>query len=239
VQNNIKAGATLLGVFIFLGLTALGYFLSVAVVEYKTYDRSVTVKGLSEREYKADIVIWPIQFSVANNELGSLYDSIDQQTVKIRNFLENNGVAASEISTSLPSIIDKSAQQYGSNEQVKFRYSASQTVTVYSANIDAVRKLMGSLAQLGKQGIVFTRNSYQSQTEYLFTRLNAVKPKMIEEATTNARLVAQKFAMDSQSFLGKIKRASQGQFSINARDKNNPHIKRVRVVATVEYYLAD
>lgn len=239
MQNNIKAGAALLGVFIFLGLSVLGYFLSVAVVEYKTYDRSVTVKGLSEREYKADIVIWPIQFSVANNELGNLYDSIDQQTVKIRNFLENNGVAASEISTSLPSIIDKSAQQYGSNEKVKFRYSASQTVTVYSKNIDAVRKLMGSLAQLGKQGIVFAGNRYQSQTEYLFTRLNAVKPKMIEEATTNARLVAQKFAMDSQSSLGKIKRAAQGQFSINTRDKNNPHIKRVRVVATVEYYLAD
>ena len=62
---------------------------------------------------------------------------------------------------------------------------------------------------------------------------------MIEEATRKAREVAQKFATDSQSKLGKIKRASQGQFTISNRDKNNPHIKKVRVVTTVEYYLSD
>lgn len=62
---------------------------------------------------------------------------------------------------------------------------------------------------------------------------------MIEEATRNARKVAQKFAEDSNSRLGKIKSASQGQFSLEPRDANTPHIKAVRVVATVEYYLAD
>jgi len=51
--------------------------------------------------------------------------------------------------------------------------------------------------------------------------------------------VAEKFAADSQSTLGKIRKASQGQFSISARDKNNPHIKKVRVVSTVQYYLSD
>ena len=39
--------------------------------------------------------------------------------------------------------------------------------------------------------------------------------------------------------MGKIKRARQGQFSINDRDSNTPHIKKVRVVATLEYYLTD
>jgi hypothetical protein len=51
--------------------------------------------------------------------------------------------------------------------------------------------------------------------------------------------VAEKFASDSKSSLGKIKTASQGQFSISARDKNNPHIKKIRVVSTVAYYLSD
>jgi hypothetical protein len=73
----------------------------------------------------------------------------------------------------------------------------------------------------------------------MFTRLNEIKPEMIEEATRQAREVAEKFAEDSQSALGKIRQASQGQFTINDRDKNNPHIKTVRVVSTVEYYLSD
>ncbi|MEW8089079.1 MAG: hypothetical protein AB2754_18900 [Candidatus Thiodiazotropha endolucinida] len=42
---------------------------------------------------------------------------------------------------------------------------------------------------------------------------------MIEEAKTKAREVARKIAEDSNSKLGKKKRTSQGQFSINARDK--------------------
>lgn len=234
-----KASAFILGAFMFVGLAALGYLLGDAAIQFKQYERSVTVKGLSEREYSADIVIWPIQFSAAGNDLERLYDVMEQNTAKIRTFLVANGIGAEEVSFASPAITDKSAQQYGNSARPEFRYTASQTVTVYSRHIQAVRALMGSLSELGKQGIVFTGDNYQSQTEYIFTRLNEIKPEMIEEATTKAREVAEKFASDSQSRLGKIKRASQGQFSINARDKNNPHIKKVRVVSTVEYYLSD
>lgn len=239
MSANNKSGALILGLFVFLGLSALGYLLGNAAIEFKQFDRSVTVKGLSEREYTADIVIWPIQFTAAGNDLESLYNAIELNTTKIVNFLGKKGINTDEITTSSPAITDKSAQQYGGNSRAEFRYSAFQTVTVYSKNINAVRGVMGSLSQLGKQGIVITGGNYDSQTDYIFTRLNDVKPEMIEEATKKAREVAEKFASDSQSSLGKIKRASQGQFSISARDKNNPHIKKVRVVSTVEYYLSD
>lgn len=138
-----------------------------------------------------------------------------------------------------PSITDKSAQQWGGNERAEFRYTATQTVTVYSKNIEAVRAVMSQLSELGKQGIVFTGDNHQSQTEYIYTSLNQIKPEMIEEATRNAREVGEKFAKDSASKLGKIKKASQGQFSVSSRDRSNPHIKKVRVVSTVEYYLSD
>ncbi|MDG3088047.1 SIMPL domain-containing protein [Vibrio hannami] len=229
----------ILGIFICLGLGILGYFISSAAIEYKLYERTVSVKGLSEKEYSADIVIWPIRFNVADNELASLYKTIDQQSSSIRDFLTDNGINADEITLSAPSITDKSAQQYGGDPNAAYRYTAFQTVTVYSSDIETVRKVMSTLSDLGKQGIVFTGGGYDSQAEYLFTRLNEVKPEMIEEATKNARAVAEKFATDSKSRLGKIKKAYQGQFSIRPRDRNNPHIKKVRVVTTVEYYLSD
>jgi hypothetical protein len=239
VHQSSRASAFILGVFVFFGLSALGYLLGDAAIEYKQYDRSVTVKGLSEREFEADIVIWPIQFTAAGNDLESLYGSIEQSTVKTQAFLNNNGISREEVTLSVPAITDKSAQQYGNNAKPEFRYTAFQTITVYSKNIAAVRSVMGSLSELGKQGIVFTGGNYQSATEYIFTRLNEVKPEMIEEATRKAREVAEKFASDSNSALGKIKKASQGQFSISERDKNNPHIKKIRVVSTIEYYLSD
>lgn len=234
-----RSSAIILGLGLFFGLAVLGLLVSRAALDVKLLDRSVTVKGLSEREFNADVVIWPIQFALAENDLESLYGALDEQTAKIRTFLEGKGIADSEITVSSPSITDKSAQQYGGNMPAEFRFTAMQTVTVYSDRIDAVRGIMGGLSELGRQGIVLTGGDYQAQTDYLFTRLNDIKPEMIEEATRKAREVAEKFAADSNSRLGKIKRASQGQFSITPRDRNNPHIKQVRVVSTIEYYLAD
>jgi hypothetical protein len=239
VHKADKTSAFILGAFIFIGLAALGYLLGNAAIEFKQYERSVTVKGLSEREYDADIVIWPIQFTAAGNDLHTLYQAIDESTLKLTTFLGKQGIKPEEITFAYPAITDKSAQQFGNNARPEFRYTAFQTVTVYSKNIATVRSVMSSLSELGKQGIVFTGGNYQTQTEYIFSRLNEVKPDMIEEATRKAREVAEKFASDSDSKLGKIKRASQGQFTISARDKNNPHIKKVRVVSTVEYYLSD
>ena len=237
--GNSRLNFLILGVCLILGLSSLGYLLGDAAKKFKEYERTVTVKGLSEKEYQADIVIWPIQFSTANNNLEELYKSIDDSTAKIRSFLEKSGIKNDEITLTSPTITDKSAQRYSNQSKAEFRYTASQTVTVYSKNIETVRKIMGTMSDLGKQGIVFTGGNYQSQTEYIFARLNEVKPKMIEEATRKAREVAEKFASDSKSILGKIRSASQGQFSIRARDKNNPHIKKVRVVSTVTYYLSD
>lgn len=234
-----KSNVIVLGLSLIIGLSSLGYLLGDAAIRYKEYERTVTVKGLSEREFNADVVIWPIQFSAASNDLEELYRAIDISTQKIQSFLVEAGVPSNEISFAAPAITDKSAQQYGNQAKAEFRYTASPTVTVYSSNIEAVRAVMGKMSTLGKQGIVFTGGNYQSRTDYIFTRLNEVKPEMIEEATRKAREVAEKFASDSKSSLGKIKKASQGQFSISARDKNNPHIKKVRVVSTVAYYLSD
>ena len=228
-----------LGMFILLGLSSLGYLLGDAAIRVKEYERTVTVKGLSEREYPADIVIWPIRFTEAGNDLAALYGRMEQSAGQIIDYLVAMGVDAAAISVSVPQITDRSAQAWGANEQVAFRFVSTQAVTVYSNDVPVVREAMQGLVELGKQGIVLSGDPYQDSVEYLFSGLNEAKPGMIEEATTRAREVGMKFADDSNSRLGKIRKATQGQFSIQPRDTNNPHIKTVRVVSTVEYYLAD
>ncbi|MDC7228092.1 MAG: SIMPL domain-containing protein [Spirochaetales bacterium] len=237
MKEHSRTSAAIIGASIIIGLSALGLISGNAALKYKSFERTVTVKGLSEREYPADIVIWPVQFSEAGNDAAQLYVSIEEKSRMIKSFLIDKGLSADEISISPPSIVDKSAREYGDTSTALFRYTSTQTVTVYSDKIEVAREAMNSLSELGRRGIVFTGSSYQ--TEYIFNRLNMVKPEMIEEATANARMSAVKFAEDSNSKLGKIKTASQGQFSIYSRDKNNPHIKKVRVVSTVEYYLSD
>ena len=237
-MNNKLKEAFVLGIFLFLGFSALGYFIAASPAKFRQYERTVNVKGLSEREVPADVVIWPIRFSRASNDLSEMYQLLESDAGQITALLGMHGFADSDVSVTPPFVTDKIAQHYG-NQNIELRYTAQQTVTVYSKDVERVRRSMRSLAQLGKNGIVFVGHARDNSTEYIFTGLNELKPEMVEEATRKAREVAEKFAIDSDSKLGKIKSARQGQFSVTSRDKNNPQFKKVRVVSTIEYYLSD
>lgn len=217
---------------------SIGSLIGKGFTDARALDRVVSVKGLSERDVPADVAIWPLQLNVADNDLTALVATVEKQKAMVVAFLKERGFAEDEITVGAPAITDKQAQAYG-NDAVRFRYLAQQVITVYTKKIDAVRAANRDLLALGKAGVVFSQENYELKTQYLFQGLNEIKPAMVEEATRNARVVAEKFAADSESRLGKIKSAAQGQFTVEDRDSNNPHIKRVRVVSTLEYYLAD
>lgn len=233
-NNNTVVSA----IIVALGLALIGYFIKTGMVEFRAMERSVEVKGLSEREVLADTVIWPIQFSAAGNDLSQLMQEVDNKNQAVVAFLTLHGFDPKTLNINPPDISDKLANAYNSND-VKLRYSVTSSLTVFSDEPEKVQNAMAQISTLAKQGIAIMGQNYGNRVEYLFTGLNSIKPQMIEEATKKAREVAVKFATDSDSKLGKIKTARQGQFSINNRDSNTPHIKRVRVVATVEYYLSD
>ncbi|MBD3348012.1 MAG: DUF541 domain-containing protein [Candidatus Eisenbacteria bacterium] len=239
LQKPRSLEAAVLGALLCVGLILLGVFTMQGIVKLRALDRVVTVKGLSEREVPSDIAIWPIKFTEAGNDVSALYTDIQNKNALVVEFLEDRGFREDEITVSVPSINDRQAQGYGGSQPLEYRYYGSSIITVYSMRVDEVREAMSSIADLGKQGIVIAGQEYDARTEFLFTGLNDLKPDMIEEATRNAREVAEKFAADSESRLGKIRTASQGQFSIRDRDSNTPHIKRVRVVSTITYYLSD
>lgn len=223
-----------------IGLIVAAWVLGQALLQFRAADRGVGVKGLAEREVPADIAIWPVAFSEADNDLPRLYQTLQEKNVKIAAFLQASGFKPEEISISAPSITDRQAQDYGNAQLAeRLRYSGKSTLTVYTRQIDRVREAMTRLGELGKQGIALSSDNYENRTQFLFTGLNALKPAMIEEATKNARISAEKFAKDSDSRLGKIRHANQGQFSIEDRDASTPYIKKVRVVSSVEYRLVD
>lgn len=224
------------GLAIMVGLIVLGAMLPKAVGEYRSYDRTVNVKGLCEKEVKADKVIWPVTFKVMADDIQNMYDQIGRNTAAIVSFLKTGGIAEDEITISVPVISDKYANEYGNNDRA-YRYIATNVVTVCTSKVDEVLDLMEKQPELLKKGIVINGNAWENQVEFKYEGLNDIKPEMIEEATRNAREAAQKFAKDSDSKLGKIKTANQGTFTIENRDSNTPYIKRVRVVSSVTYYL--
>ena len=233
---NMDKGKFYSGLFIMVGLVVLGMMFPRAVEKYRSYDRTVNVKGLCEKEVKADKGIWPVVYKVMANDIQSIYDQTDRSNETIVDFLKAGGIDVSEITVSVPQISDKFANEYGNNDRA-YRYIATNVITVYTDKVDDVLSLMSKQSDLLKKGIVTGGNNWENPVEFKYEGLNEIKPAMIEEATMNAREAAEKFAKDSDSRLGKIKTANQGTFTIENRDSNTPYIKKVRVVTSVTYYL--
>ena len=221
-----------------LSIVILGFALKSGIDRFSDRDRVVTVRGLCEKEVQANKVTWPIVTKEVGNDLPSLYNKVETTNSAILAFLKKNGITDSEISINAPQVYDNAAERYA-NQDIRYRYNLTNVVVVTSDKVDAVRDLIRRQTELLRDGIAIVAGDYNYQIAYEYTDLNAIKPEMIAEATANAREAADKFAADSHSELGKIKTASQGQFSINDRDQYTPNIKTVRVVTYITYYLED
>lgn len=230
-KNHIIAS-----IIIGISIICLGWFLKAGIDNFVNRDRIVKVKGLAETEVPANKVTWPIVFKEVGNDLPKLYDNINNTQNAIIKFLEKHGLNSKEISVNAPQVIDLQADRYSNNNQ-PYRYNITNVITVVSTQVDKVRALISSQGELLKEGIAIVEGGYENPVQYDYTSFNELKPKMIQEATKNARNAAEQFAKDSNSELGKIVSANQGQFSIENRDNNTPYIKSIRVVTSVDYAL--
>lgn len=229
-MNKSVVSAAILAVSIII----LGFCVKAGIDNFSFRDRVVTVRGLAERTVEADYVTWPMSYSIAGNDLPELYNRMQRSNEIVVKFLTNNGIAADEISVNPPDLYNSEGNVYG-GDRARYQYNLSVTITVATTKVSKVRELLNRQSELLKQGVA-ANNNY---INYQFTGLNTIKPEMIAEATKNAREAADRFAQDSDSRVGKIKTATQGQFSIESTDQSTPNIKNVRVVSTIIYYLED
>lgn len=238
MKNVSPVSSAIIGFSLAAGMIIAGFILSDAIYKARAADRYVSVKGLAEREVDADLAIWPVTFKDAGNDLSQLHNSMERNRGIISDFLIEQGFEAAEISMAPPRIRDAKAEYYGGQPQQGLRYQVQATVTLRTSKVDLVKQSMEKSNELVGKGIMLAE-SWENRTEFLFTSLNEIKPDMIREATQNARHAADQFAADSGSKVGKIRKATQGLFSISDRDQNSPEKKIVRVVTTMEYFLTD
>jgi hypothetical protein len=218
-----------------LGMVAGGYLLGNGLVRAREADRSVTVRGLAEREAMADLATWTIAYSSTAPDLATAQAGVDRDTASIRSFFGELGFPAESLQ---PTGVNVS--QFTDNGEPKF--TVRQRMTLRSNDIKRAQNAVKRQFELVRRGVVLEEGSGMA---YTFTKLNDIKPAMVAEATRDARASAEQFAKDSGTSVGTIKQATQGYFEINARDgdsgggwgvSDTPY-KKVRVVTTVDFYL--
>ena len=219
-----------------VSVIAAAVMLSVGLSNIARADKTVSVRGLAEREVDADLAVWPLTFSLGSNDLSELQKDILAKTEIVKNYLAEYELSGDDFTVQSPSITDNSMNPYMDKNQVRYTYIAETVVLVRSSKVEQVKKAQGDSLKLMSDGIAVSKD-YKSKISFEFTKLNDIKPQMIAEATKNARTAAEQFARDSGSKVGKIKRASQGLFSIEDAAADLSERKTIRVVTTVEYLL--
>jgi hypothetical protein len=233
-----------------IGIALAGFLAGNGLARARSADRYVTVKGVSEREVKADLAIWPINVVGADNQLTVAHTKLQTSVASVRAFLARQGIDTTQIALVGFSVSDALANQYAPERQPANRFVIRETVMIRSRNPDLVLAASQKIGELAASGVVVSSGrEYDGPggggPSFVFTDLNRLKPQMIADATARAREAAEQFARDSRSSLGSIRQANQGVFMILPRDQA-PGIaaegqinKMVRVVSTVEYFLRD
>ncbi|MEL4456017.1 SIMPL domain-containing protein [Lutimonas vermicola] len=233
----MKNNSVLIALLLAAAIIIAGYFIGNMHKTAQEFNRFVQVKGLSEREVQADLAVWPIHVILSGNDLRPLKDQIQNQNQQVYQFFLDHGFTDQELTKGMVNISDAASNLYNNNQYSGFRYVAKSEFTVRTKDIKKLHKALSESLSLMSNGIVLGSKNEWRPVEYIFTGLNELKPSMIEEATKNARQVAEKFARDSDAEVGPIRIARQGLFSINDRDQNTPEIKIIRVVSTIDFQL--
>lgn len=227
------------------GIVAGGWAAGQGFVRARLGDRFVTVKGISEREVNADLAIWPLRLVVADNDLARAQARMQSNVVEIFRFLARHQIDTVQVTLQSFDVVDALANEYRSGGFAGNRYIIRQAVVVRSdapARVQAASQRVGELVNAGVVLSSGTEYGTGGPT-YVFRGLNDLKPEMIAEATGRAREAAERFAADSRSALGGIRRGNQGVFEILPRDQaqgiteGSQVAKIVRVVTTVDYIL--
>jgi uncharacterized protein len=217
-----------------IGLVLGGFVLGDGLVRMKAAERSVTVRGLAEREVTADLATWTLSFASTATSLQTAQASTDRHASAVREFFEGLGFPENELT---PAGVNVSNY---TDDGIVF-YTVRQRIVLRTKDIERAQRAVRSQAELVRRGVVLEDGSGIS---YTFTGLNAIKPEMVAEATRDARAAAEQFALDSGADVGSIRKATQGYFSIGARDGEaggwgigDTPFKKVRVVTTVDFAL--
>lgn len=237
MTGNQLIPAAVFGGLLAAGLIGGGALIGQGVVNARVGDRAVTVRGVAERNVKADLAVLPLRFTASGDVLSDVQARIDGDLVIVRQFLTAQGYPADTVDLGQLSVADTRSREYASQTGGP-RFILAQTVVVRTTDVDRVQQTTRALNELVRQGVVL--QDFAGPT-YVFTRLNDVRPAMIAEATAAARSGAEQFAEDSGAPLGPIRQATQGSFEILARDEVDSEAtslnKKVRVVATISYRL--
>lgn len=241
----MKSVAVVAALCLAAGMALAGWFVGTSLVESRQPLRTVTVKGLSERAVEADLGFWPVRFVATGATLEAARAGLENSEAAVRAFLTERGFGEDEIQVQNVLVEDRAAGYNAGSTPDEFRFVLTEDLLVTTSRVGELAEASRSVADLLRQGVVFSADAYSAGASFVFTGINDLKSEMLTEATQRAKETAEQFATESGAQVGDIQTANQGVFEILPaveipNDRPEKQIdKKVRVVSTITYFLVD
>jgi hypothetical protein len=210
-KNNLR--------FLFLPLSILlsSWVFSVTWKRTHRQGETITVTGLSTRDFSSDLIVWSGSFSAKASDLKEAYKVLISDQALIKDYLEEKGITTKEMLFSSVSINRDYNSVYnpdGSRKDVFTGYTLSQKVEISSKRVAVIEKIAREVTEILNKDIEF----YSNPPEYYYIKLDELKLQMLAEAAANARLRAERMAENAGASLDKLRNADMGIFQITARN---------------------
>ncbi|MFN7662363.1 MAG: SIMPL domain-containing protein [Alphaproteobacteria bacterium] len=232
----------LIGAF---GLVISGHLISRSLQRFGGNNNQVTVRGIGERDVKANYGSWQIEFLVRESNLEKAMKSFKKTNQVIQEFLKEQGFNPKEISLGVPNVRFGREDKFGLENREENRHvNVEGVVYVVSEDVEKIQAAFVQMSRLFERGVIL--NGWNQFPVYSIKNFDTLRPELLEEATKSAQMVAEKFASAGNVKLGRVKNLNQGAFSINSKEegsaenmgsgqKPSSYNKVVRVVVHVTY----
>ena len=214
--------AVIVGLCLVVGLALGGYFVGKGAMRFRSDSRVVTVKGLVEREVKADQAVWTLGLRRASESLQDAHTRISADRDAAVAFLRKQGFAEDR---------DRAAAHaHGGQARPGVRPAAGRRpVPLRGDDLgggedrqrgpggDRARRHRG--AAQGRRDPGRRARGRSANPRYVVSKFNDLRPQLLADATKNARATAQQFAADSGAQVGVIRSANQGSIQIFGTDR--------------------
>ena len=127
-QKSSLLPATVLAI----GMSLSGFFACNALVKSRLGFRTITVKGLAEREVKADLGFWPIRFTATGATLEEARTKLIANENSVKTYLGAQKFAPTEYQVQNVQVQDKMVNDYNGEINANTRYFLTEDIMAVS-----------------------------------------------------------------------------------------------------------
>ena len=208
MENNNKNYVTfglILGLSLIIS-TGLGVF---AFYKIRSVDY-ISTTGSAKKAVVSDKVKWTssITRQVSVSTVKDGYAKMDIDLKEVKDFFTANGIPAESLSIS-PVFMN---EIWDNNNQTEKKYNLVQNFEVQSSDVQKIDALAKNTNSLINKGVLFSTNSL----EYYYSKLPAVRVKLLANAVADAKARAEQLAIAGDKKIGVLKSASSGVVQVMA-----------------------